>query len=197
MGEAIVNMHSLETTRDLVERIREGDRGARDRLLGRYLPILTRWARGRLPPQARDLNETADLVQVALVRAMENLPAFQVQGEGAFFGYLRHVMMNLVRDEIRRTGRRPSHEEVPSDIPDAQAEPDMEAISSQALESYERALQAMSPEERDLVIMRVELGLSNEEIAIASASPSTNAGRMRLARALLHLAELMHEYRSG
>ena len=186
---------SLETTRDLVSRIREGDTSARDRLLKRYMPMLLRWAHGRLPPQARDLNETADLVQVTLVRALENLAAFNVQGEGAFFGYLRHVMTNLVRDEIRRTGRRPSHEEVPSDLPDASAEPDVEAISSEALSSYERALQQMHPDERDLIIMRVELGLSNEEIAIASSSPSTNAGRMRLARALLHLAELMHDYR--
>ncbi len=188
---------SLETTQDLVARIRQGDNRARDRLIGRYMPILTRWAHGRLPPQARDLNETADLVQVTLVRALGNLPAFNVHGQGAFFGFLRHVLTNLVRDELRRTGRRPAHDEVPPDLPDGQAEPDVEAISAEALSTYERALQQMDSDERDLIIMRVELGLSNEEIAIASEAPSTNAGRMRLARALLRLGELMHEYRTS
>src|SRR5688572_3166196 len=102
-------MQALETTHDLVERIRAGDAGARDRLLRRYLPLLTRWAHGRLPRAARDLNETSDLVQVALLRAFQNLPSFQVQGEGAFFGYLRHVASNILRDEMRRMGRRPLH----------------------------------------------------------------------------------------
>jgi len=185
----------LETTRDLVSKIRQGDVDARNRLMLRYLPILTRWAHGRLPGRARDLNETADLVQITLFRAFENLPTFKVEREGAFFGYLRHVMVNLIRDELRRTGRRPSHEEVDSDLPDIHAEPDAEAISAEALTAYEHALAAMEPEDRDLVIMRIELGLSNEEIAVASSAPSTNAGRMRLARALVRLAELMDAYR--
>ena len=35
-----------------------------DALLRRFLPLLQRWAHGRLPRQMRDLNETDDLVQV-------------------------------------------------------------------------------------------------------------------------------------
>jgi RNA polymerase sigma factor (sigma-70 family) len=186
----------LETTLDLVSKIQGGDDGARNRLLKRYLPALTRWAHGRLPIQARDLNETADLVQVTLVRAFQSLPAFTVHGEGAFFGYLRHVMANLIKDELRRAGRRPGHDEVDPDLPDGQAQPDAQAISGQTLAAYEQALRQLDAEDRELVIMKVELGLSNEEIAIASRAPSTNAGRMRLARAMVRLAEFMNERQS-
>lgn len=51
---------TLETTLDLVDRSREGDNAARNRLIQRYLPLLTRWAHGRLPRSTRDLSETAD-----------------------------------------------------------------------------------------------------------------------------------------
>jgi RNA polymerase sigma-70 factor (ECF subfamily) len=46
---------SLETTIDLVDRSRIGDAAARNRLIQRYLPLLTRWAHGRLPHSARRL----------------------------------------------------------------------------------------------------------------------------------------------
>ena len=46
---------ALETTHQLVDRIREGDHAARERLIRRYLPLLTRWAHGRLPGSARGM----------------------------------------------------------------------------------------------------------------------------------------------
>jgi len=85
---------------------------------------------------------------------------------------------------------------LPAELPNLQVNPEFEAIGAQTLGAYEHALHSMGVEDRELVIMRVELGLSNEEIAIASSAPSINAGRMRLARALVRLAELMDEYRS-
>src|SRR5438105_2858446 len=94
--------HPLESTRELVDRVRAGDLAARDRLIARYLPILTRWAHGRLPHASRDLSETADLVQSTMLRAFQRLPTFEVEGPGAFFAFLRQVMTNILRDEIRR-----------------------------------------------------------------------------------------------
>src|SRR5262249_30935468 len=126
----------------------------------------------------------------------ENVSNFDVQGDGAFFGYLRHIMSNLIRDELRRTGRRPAHEEVPIDLSAHDPNPEYEAIGAETFDAYERALQHMDTESRELIIMRVELGLSNEEIAMTSSAPTVNAARMRLARAMVHLADLMHEYRT-
>jgi RNA polymerase sigma factor (sigma-70 family) len=187
---------SLESTHDLVERSRAGDEAARDRLVRRYLPILTRWAHGRLPRTARDLSETADLVQVTLMRAFSHLPSFQVQGQGAFFGYLRHVLNNLLRDELRRHGRRPLHDEIPVELPAGEPQPVEHAVTLETLRDYEAAMQRLDPEQRELLLMRIELGLDNDAIAELIGSPSANAARMRVARAMARLAELMSEHRS-
>lgn len=186
---------NLETTHQLVERIRGGDADARDRLIRRYLQPLTRWAHGRLPGSARDLNETADLVQSTLMRAFQSLPTFQVQGEGAFFGYLRHIMSNILKDELRRTSRRPLHGEISPELPETDAQPFDHLVSFQTLHAYEQALQALEPDQREAVIMRIELGLPHDEIASLIDAPSSNAARMKIARALVRLAELMNDYR--
>jgi RNA polymerase sigma factor (sigma-70 family) len=186
----------LETTLDLVELTQRGDVAARDRLIERYLPLLTRWAHGRLPEEARDLNETADLVQTALMRAFEHLPQFSSDGRGAFFGFLRTIVMNLLRDEIRRTLRRPAFVELPPEAEDAAASPLASAVSLETLQAYEYALQRLDEETRDLVIMRIELGLPHEDIAELTGSASANATRMRIARAVARLAQTMREYRA-
>src|SRR6185295_9700858 len=96
----------LDSTAALLERLRAGDDAARERLFQRVLPVLTRWAHRRLPAHARDLAETDDLVQVALSRALGRIAEFDARGEGAFLAYLRQILMNLVRDEVRRTRSR-------------------------------------------------------------------------------------------
>ena len=48
---------SADSTQQLLHRIRAGDDAARERLLARYLPMLRRWAHGRLPSYARDLGD--------------------------------------------------------------------------------------------------------------------------------------------
>ena len=68
-------------------------------------------------------------------------------------------------------------------------------LDLETLQAYEKALRKLDGEQRELVVMRVELGLGHEEIAARSGSPSANAARMRVARALARLAELMHQER--
>jgi len=186
---------ALETTHQLVERIRVGDVDARERLIRRYLPLLTRWAHGRLPSPARDLNETADIVQLTLLRAFQALPAFEVQGPGAFFAYLRQIMSNIVKDEIRRSTRRPAHEEITAEVVEDDPLPLERALNVETLAAYERALNTLEPEQREAVILRIELGLSHDEIAKLIEAPSANAARMKIARALMRMAELMNEHR--
>lgn len=186
---------ALETTHQLVNRIREGDAAARERLIRRYLPLLTRWAHGRLPGAARDLNETADLVQMTLMRAFQSLPAFEVQGHGAFFGYLRQIMSNLLKDELRRVARRPAHDDISPEIVETGLQPFESTVNLATLAAYEQALTHLEPEQREAVMLRVELGLSHEEIARLIEAPSANAARMKVARALMRLAELMNEHR--
>lgn len=57
----------LESTLSLLARARAGDQVALNDLFARFSPALRRWASGRLPRSARDLADTGDLVQEALL----------------------------------------------------------------------------------------------------------------------------------
>lgn len=179
---------SLESTLALLDRIRVGDAVARDRLLARYLPILRAWAHGRLPPHARGLADTDDIVQVTLLRSLNRLDEFEYRHEGAFLSYLRQGALNAVRQEIRRSRRRPTGELLDETIADGAASVVEQAIGHERLERYETELMRLSPDQREAVILRCEFGLAYAEIADAMGRSSANAARMLVVRALAQLA---------
>lgn len=185
----------LETTAALIARIRLGDPQARERLLRRYLPALKRWAHGRLPTYARDLAETDDLVQMTLLGALNHIEGFDSRWEGAFLAYLRRILLNKVRDEIRRTRRRPEREALAEDLPERTPSPLEIAIGSQTLANYEAALARLPENQQEAVILKIEMGFSNQEIANAIGSPTANAARMLVVRGLERLAVEMSDGR--
>jgi RNA polymerase sigma-70 factor (ECF subfamily) len=179
---------SLESTGDLVERAKIGDRDALNLLLSRQLPALRRWARGRLPRAMRDLRDTEDLVQDIAISLMRQIETFVSRHPGALQAYLRQAVVNRIRDEIRRSGRSPALAELNEQEEDGGASPLDEAIGAEAVECYEAALARLRPEEREVIIARVEMDNSYEEIAQLLGKPSADAARMAVHRALLRLA---------
>lgn len=186
----------LETTVELLTRVRDGDGAARERLVSRYLPMLQRWAHGRLPGHARGLADTDDLVQVTLLRALDRIGGFEPCGEGMFLAYLRRIVLNSIRDEIRRSMRRGEHIELDEAVPDPAPSVVELAIGHQALQAYEAALASLPDEQQEAVILRIEFGYSHQEIATALGKPSSNTARMIVVRGLVRLAERMGERRA-
>ncbi len=184
---------SLETTSHLLQQVRAGDEAAGHRLLQRYLPALRGWARGRLPASARGMVETDDLVQVTLLRALKRMEGFEPRHEGAFFAYLRKILLNVLRDEIRRSQRKPGGEPVDERIPDPAPSLLEEIAGKQVMDAYEDALAVLPERQQEAVILRVEMGMSYPEIAEAVGIPSANAARMAVSRALVRLAEVLDE----
>jgi RNA polymerase sigma-70 factor (ECF subfamily) len=181
-----------ESTLDLLQRARSGDRQALDLLFARYVPLLRRWASGRLPRWARDLADTHDLVQETLLQTFKKLDTFEYRGEGAFQAYLRQVLANRIREEFRKAARRPDGTTLDEAQQDPSPSPLEEAIGLHALERYEQALERLQPGEREAIIARVELGLSYEELAAALGKPTPDAARKAAQRALVRLAEEMN-----
>jgi RNA polymerase sigma factor (sigma-70 family) len=177
----------------LLERVRQGDAGALDHLLGRYVPSLRRWARGRLPRWARDLADTEDLVQDTVVRALPRLEAFEYRHQGAFQAYLRQAVLNRIRDECRRVGRRPDLGDVHEGIPAAGLSPLEAAVGAENLRRYDAALQQLRLEERELVVARLELGCGYADIAVMCCRPSPDAARVAVSRAILRLAGILRD----
>ena len=180
-----------ESSFELLQREKDGDSEALNELLRRYLPALRRWAHGRLPIWARDLSDTQDLVQDTVVHALRHLQRFQPQHEGALHAYLRQAIVNRIRDELRRAHRRPAPVELGEREAGLSASPLEQAIGKEALDRYEKALASLRDDEREIVIARVELGYSYEEVAAAVGKPSADAARVAARRALVKLAQHM------
>jgi RNA polymerase sigma-70 factor (ECF subfamily) len=180
---------AADTTFRLLERARGGDREALSDVFARHIPALRRWAHGRLPRWARDLADTHDLVQETVLQTFKRVESFEPRGEGALQAYLRQALMNRIRNEFRRAARRPAADALDEQAPSAQASPLEAAIRQQRLERYEVALSRLTEEERDLIIARIEVGLTYQEMADALGRPSWNAARMATTRALVRLAE--------
>src|SRR5262245_37289343 len=187
----------LESTVLLLKEVREGDattrERARERLLARYLPVLRRWAHGRLPIGARSLSDTDDLVQVTFLRVLKHMEGFEPRHEGAFLGYLRQALLNAMRDEIRRSARRGRQEELGESLVAPGPSPLETALGRDALDRYEAALAKIPQEQQEAIFMRMEMGFTYEQIAEALEKRTASATRMMVTRALARLASEMEE----
>jgi RNA polymerase sigma-70 factor (ECF subfamily) len=182
-----------DSTIRLLERARGGDKAAVDTLFARYLPRLRRWASGRLPRWARDITDTHDLVQETLLQTFRRVETFEARGEGAFQAYLRQAMLNRIRNELRRFGRRPDATSLDTQRPGGQPSPLEAAIGREAMERYDAALLTLKPEDRELVIAKLEMGYDYDELAAAFGRPSAGAARKAVQRATVRLVEAMRE----
>jgi RNA polymerase sigma-70 factor (ECF subfamily) len=144
-----------------------------------------------LPRWARDFADTDDLVQETLMRSLRGVGGFDPRHSGAFLAYLRQGVLNRMRDEIRRVRRRPDQGGTASEVPDGRPSPIDEAIGRESIERYEAALLRLKPEDRELILARVELGLGYQQVADALGKPSADAARVATSRALLRLAREM------
>jgi RNA polymerase sigma factor (sigma-70 family) len=181
----------LESTAALLDLVRQGDRAARERLASRYLQVMKRFAHGRLPSRARDLVDTDDLVQISVVRALNHVDGFESRREGAFLAYLRRTLLNQIQDQIRRAGRQPGGTEVVEDLAWQGRSPVEDAIGRETLERYEAGLSRLPEEQREAVVLRLEMGFTYRQIADALGSDSPNAVRMMVTRALVRIGEQM------
>jgi RNA polymerase sigma-70 factor, ECF subfamily len=178
----------------LVRRVQAGDDLALELLLARFLPRLRRWASGRLPAYARGLADTHDVVQETAIQAFRHLERIDVSAEGALQAYLRTVLLNRLRTEIRRALRRPAPTAIDSQIASDGPSPFDVALGGQNAARYERALDRLRPRDRDLIVARLELGCTHEEVAELVGVSSANAARMAVQRAMLRLVrELRRE----
>lgn len=185
----------LDSTSSLLRALRAGEPGAGDRLIERMRPALIRWAHRRMPLESRSLQDTEDIVQVTLVRTFQGLDRFEAAGPGALLGYARQILFNALRDEARRTARRPRTSSIEEDWspPDPAPSALDLAVGAETLRRYESALAALRSDQREAVLLRIELKYTYAEIAEALELVSAEAARKSVARSLARLAEVMRD----
>jgi len=187
--EEIRPASALTTSLRLFLRARQGNSTALNRLFGHLLPGLQRWALGRLPSWARRRMDTVDLVQEALVNLFRHLGRIEPKRRRALRAYLQESIKNRIRDEIRRAGQVETSNGTAPTLPDPDTSPLDRAIAIEKTARYREALRRLDPGDHELIVARVEMGFSYEQLALATGRPSPDAARVAVRRAILRLAE--------
>ena len=180
-------MSNLSTTAILLEGVKSGDQQAAEQLMATYHPLLSRWAKGRLPHYCRDLAETSDLVQETLMIGLKKAGDFESKRPGSFLAYLRTILLNRIRKEMSRQ-KGAYRIAITQSLQHSHLQ---QSGHLDTLVEYDQALDKMSEEQREALLLRIEFGLSFQEIADLTQRPSANAARMFVSRSMLELAEQM------
>ena len=180
-----------DSTLDVLGRAREGDERAAQVLIERALPSVQRWAHGRLPGFARADANTEDIVQDAFLKTLRGLKRFQHRTVGGLQAYLRQAVVNRVRDMIRGARRRSTDAEALAELRDWKPSPLEAVIMRQQLDVFLEALRRLRPADRQVIVWRIELGYTADEIATKLGKSKPAAG-MTITRAMARLAKEMN-----
>jgi RNA polymerase sigma-70 factor, ECF subfamily len=171
-------------------RAQRGDESAWRALIERYQrPVFALLSRMLSPVARRDLVE--DLAQETFLRAFRALASFDRAASGRLSSWLLTIAMRLALDELRRR-RAPQEPLQPVHFQAAAAGPDHRLLAA----SLTRAVEALSPDHRAVILLREVHGLDYEEIAAALAI-SVGTVRSRLSRARAELRTALSEDRDG
>jgi RNA polymerase sigma-70 factor (ECF subfamily) len=177
---------SCDSTVEILARAQRGERSAALILIQRAVPAVRRWARGRLPSSARSDADTEDVVQDAVLKTLKSIATFEHRTVGGLQAYLRTSVVNRIRDLIRASGRRGVPEALDA-VHDSQPSPLEAVIMRERLDRFLGALQRLKPADRQVIVWRLELGYSVDEIA-SRLGKSKSAAGMTVTRAMARLA---------
>jgi RNA polymerase sigma-70 factor (ECF subfamily) len=184
---------------DLVARAQTGDRAALDELLVRSLPSVQRWAHGRLPLYARGALDTDDLVQQAAYRTLKRLHLFQPRHVHSLQAYLREAVVNRIRDAVRTQTRHGLKDKPAVDVPveerrdESSPSPLEQVLRQETVDRYRRGLKKLKAHEQRAVVLRLELDMDYDELAVHLGKASQAAARMAARRAMERLAHVLKE----
>src|SRR4029434_2659030 len=119
--------------------------------------------------------DTDDLVQDTLAQTFKRIKDFEPRRVGALQAYLRQAVLNRIRNELRRKGRHPHETDLDGIEVESLESPLEQAIGREAVDRYEWALERLTPEEREAIIGRVEMGYDYEELAETLGKPTPEA----------------------
>jgi RNA polymerase sigma-70 factor (ECF subfamily) len=152
--------------------------------------------------------DSVDVVQDALVLALDGLKDFTYRNEGDFLRWLSRIAENKLRDVFDKfhADKRDIRREIPfkreesstaggsfrADVPLDATTPSVLLSRKEQLDKLERAIDSLKPEYREVVLLARIERLSHAEIA-ARMGKSKGAVAMLLSRALVALTAAYEE----
>jgi len=168
--------------RELLERVRSGDRDAFGRVVERYLPRAMALAMRLL----RHREDAEDLVQDAFLAALQHIDSFDLTRP--FWPWLSRIVVNRGLDLTASRSTR-SADSLGDEVSDARPTPAESVEQGEIREEFQRTLAAL-PERRRLVVQLFEVdGFSVAEIGkLLDSSPATIRWHLHVARRQLRSA---------
>lgn len=162
-----------------------GDTTAVEELLSYLRPIMVRYCRSKLG-RVRPISSADDVAQEVCLAVYRALPTYQHLGR-PFLSFVFGVAAHKVADVHRAAARDRS---LPTaETPDTQSEeenPEQVALRRELVEQTGDLLRTLLPRQRDILIMRVVMGMSAQETADAVGT-TPDAVRVAQHRALNRL----------
>jgi RNA polymerase sigma-70 factor, ECF subfamily len=178
----------------LMLRFRDGDAGAFDILYARHKGALYRY----LQRMCRNRESANDLYQEVWGKVIASRKRYEVRAQ--FTTFLFRIAHNCVIDHFRLAAQRYAKhaqdvDAIAEELSGAEHErPDANMSEAQLRADFQRALQQLPPEQRDVFVLYEESGLGLEEIGrITGVSMETAKSRLRYAVAKLRAALKQHD----
>jgi RNA polymerase sigma factor, sigma-70 family len=177
---------------ELVALAMTGDHRAVGHVLALIRPMVVRYCRARLGRMDRSSVSADDVAQEVCLAVLTALPGYRVQGR-PFLAFVYGIASHKVIDAHRAATRNKS--ESVAEVPDSVAltdGPEQRALRVELSAEMGRLLDSLPDKQREILVLRVVVGLSAEETADAVGS-TPGAVRVAQHRALARLRKSMPE----
>jgi RNA polymerase sigma-70 factor (ECF subfamily) len=174
----------------LVERAVAGDARATATLIEQIRPNVVRYCRAHLGRIGGRHTTADDVSQEVCIAVLRSLPGFRDQGRPftAFvYGIAAHKVADAQRAAVRHLAVTPV--ETINDRPDVAPGPEQHALNTDTARRLSELLTHLSDLHREIIVLRVAVGLSAEEVG-GAVGMSPAAVRVAQSRALSRLRNL-------
>jgi RNA polymerase sigma-70 factor (ECF subfamily) len=175
---------------ELVERAVRGDPEATSTLLAHIRPGVVRYCRAHLGRIGGRYTTADDVSQEVCIAVLKALPRYRDQGRpfSAFvYGIAAHKIADAQRAAVRHLAVTPV--ETLLDRPDSTPGPEQQALATDQARRLSQLLGHLSKLQREILVLRVAVGLSAEEVG-GALGMTAGAVRVAQSRALAHLRTL-------
>ncbi len=142
-------------------------------------PLVVRYCRARVGVAERGQFSADDVAQEVCLAVMTALPRYQDQGR-PFMAFVYGIAAHKVADAHRNAARNKA--EAMAEVPDVTSTdqgPEQRALESETSRQMNHLLATLPEKHREILILRLVMGLSAEETAVAVGS---TAGAVRVAQ---------------
>jgi RNA polymerase sigma-70 factor, ECF subfamily len=163
-----------------------GDASAIAGLIASIQPMVVRYCRARVGRQERSYASADDVAQEVCIAVLTALPSYRDQGR-PFLAFVYGIAAHKVADAHRSAARNRS-EPVPEipDLSDLVDGPEQHVMRGELSGRMARLLATLPAKQREILVLRVVVGLTAEEAADAVGS-TPGAVRVAQHRALTRL----------